>query len=260
MGSKFEYNDYTEFEYQPSAKLLLNIDNIHVLWGSVSRAVSTPSRSASDAYLDLNNYVPVPGCFGTMDPRLGCIILVNDKNIDSSVIISSEVGYRWRIRDNLYLDTTLFYDDYDLNEESNKVEYIYGLETNVKYSATEDWKLEFSYTFHDGKDATGTILSDVNLIPRNTFFVRSLYNLGPKFEIDMFFSFVDETTRVDNSTITPDYSRLDLRLGYKFNKNLYLSILGSNLLDEYHTEANYDPLKANTAVERAVQATISYRF
>jgi iron complex outermembrane receptor protein len=260
LGSKFEYNDYTDFEYQPSVKLLFKNEG-HVLWGSVSRAVSTPSRTAADAYLDLNGFASIcTAVGGTLDARLGCVNLISDKNIKSNVIISSELGYRWRPRENLFLDIALFYDDYDIkNSEANQVDYIYGLESNIKYSVIDDWKLEFSYTYNDGEDADPA-RHGVNQIPEHTFIARSLYNLGPKIELDIFYTYVDEITRIDDTTFIPDYSRLDLRLGYKFNNDLYLSILGSNLLDKHHTEANTDSLKANTAVERAIQATVSYQF
>ncbi|WP_164740325.1 TonB-dependent receptor domain-containing protein, partial [Xanthomonas euvesicatoria] len=44
LGSKFEQNDYTGFEVQPSARLSWLVDNTQSVWGSVSRAVRTPSR------------------------------------------------------------------------------------------------------------------------------------------------------------------------------------------------------------------------
>lgn len=44
VGSKIEHNDYTGFEVQPSVKMLWTPHERHTLWGSVSRAVRTPSR------------------------------------------------------------------------------------------------------------------------------------------------------------------------------------------------------------------------
>jgi iron complex outermembrane receptor protein len=44
LGSKFEHNDYTGFELQPSARLGWTLDARNKLWASISRAVRTPSR------------------------------------------------------------------------------------------------------------------------------------------------------------------------------------------------------------------------
>jgi iron complex outermembrane receptor protein len=43
LGTKYEYNDYTGSEWQPSAKLLWKPAENHTLWGSVAHAVRTPS-------------------------------------------------------------------------------------------------------------------------------------------------------------------------------------------------------------------------
>jgi len=44
LGSKFEHNDYTGFEIQPTARLLWTPNRQNSVWLSVSRAVRTPSR------------------------------------------------------------------------------------------------------------------------------------------------------------------------------------------------------------------------
>ena len=44
IGSKFEHNDYSGFEGQPSARIMWAPHNQHRLWAGVSRAVRTPSR------------------------------------------------------------------------------------------------------------------------------------------------------------------------------------------------------------------------
>ncbi|MGA1875995.1 MAG: TonB-dependent receptor plug domain-containing protein, partial [bacterium] len=52
-GSKFEHNDYTGFEVQPSLRLLLKLSRAQNLWTSISRAVRTPSRSEYDPVSDI---------------------------------------------------------------------------------------------------------------------------------------------------------------------------------------------------------------
>ena len=43
-GSKFEHNDFSGFEYQPSVRLLYTPTERKTWWAAVSRAVRTPSR------------------------------------------------------------------------------------------------------------------------------------------------------------------------------------------------------------------------
>src|SRR5206468_6357030 len=48
LGSKFEHNDFTGFELQPSGRLLWRPVPRHTIWTAVSRAVRTPSRAEVD--------------------------------------------------------------------------------------------------------------------------------------------------------------------------------------------------------------------
>ena len=48
VGTKLEHNNYTGFEVQPSGRLLWNRTPRESLWGSVTRAVRTPSRLDTD--------------------------------------------------------------------------------------------------------------------------------------------------------------------------------------------------------------------
>jgi len=48
VGSKFEHNDYTGFEFQPTGRLLWTPSPRHSLWAAISRAVRTPTRAEAD--------------------------------------------------------------------------------------------------------------------------------------------------------------------------------------------------------------------
>ena len=43
VGSKFERNDYTGFEWEPSIRLLVTPSKQYSMWAAVSRAVRTPT-------------------------------------------------------------------------------------------------------------------------------------------------------------------------------------------------------------------------
>src|SRR6185436_4611820 len=52
LGSKFEINDFTGFEYQPSARLTFTPDERQTFWAAVSRAVRTPSVIEQDGIVN----------------------------------------------------------------------------------------------------------------------------------------------------------------------------------------------------------------
>jgi len=51
IGSKFEHNDYTGFETQPSVRLAWVPVTSHTVWAAASRAVRTPSRIDEDLFV-----------------------------------------------------------------------------------------------------------------------------------------------------------------------------------------------------------------
>jgi iron complex outermembrane recepter protein len=60
MGAKFEHNDYTGTEIQPSARLRWDVNSSNLLWAAVSRAVRTPAVAEVDADLLVAVYPPMP--------------------------------------------------------------------------------------------------------------------------------------------------------------------------------------------------------
>ena len=60
LGSKFEHNAYTGFEYEPSAKLLWQPTQRQAVWVSASRAIVQTSREEADLIVDQYTF-PTPG-------------------------------------------------------------------------------------------------------------------------------------------------------------------------------------------------------
>ncbi len=81
LGSKFEHNDASGFEVQPTARLLWTPSPNHSLWAAVSRAVRTPSVSERDA--DLTAVVIPPGTPENPGPLPVEVALVGNDAIDS---------------------------------------------------------------------------------------------------------------------------------------------------------------------------------
>ena len=102
LGSKFEHNEYTQFEFQPTAKLLYTPSERQSLWGAVSRAVRTPGRIEADAVL--NRFI-APG------PTF--LQLQGNDAVESENLLAFEVGYRAAPTDEFNWDVAIFYNRYD---------------------------------------------------------------------------------------------------------------------------------------------------
>ena len=82
LGCKLEQNSFTNFQYQPTARLLWTPDRKQTFWGAVSRAVRTPAFT--EEYL-FSTSPPVGGVF----PRI-----IGDEGLQSETLMAYEIGYR----------------------------------------------------------------------------------------------------------------------------------------------------------------------
>lgn len=255
LGSKFEHNDYSHFQYQPNARLLWKLNESHSTWASVSRAVRTPTRSDHNIRIDLYRArMPFPP-FNTV---AGAI--VGNDDVIAEHVVAFEWGYRAEMSKKLSFDIATFYNIYDhliskypkviaspgltqnLSVISNGVEgSSYGAELYANWKATDRWRLQLGYTWLtiDARNGSNSndiaqVLKDENNSPQNQFSIRSQLDLPYHFEFDTNVYYVDNlrdtTVKVDN------YTRVDLRLGWKPIKALELSVSGQNLLDDRHPE------------------------
>ena len=110
LGSKFEHNDYTGFQIQPSASLMWTPKSGHKLWASISRAVRTPSRTeANSNYLlgiiPSNSQIIRYRFQSTSSLRALAPINPNNNSVISWAIVSCSIT--------IYLGTLrAFYNDY----------------------------------------------------------------------------------------------------------------------------------------------------
>jgi iron complex outermembrane receptor protein len=104
VGSKFEENDYTGFEYQPNVRYLWSIDDRHAFWASVARAVRTPARLNTD----INLFAPI-----TDTPLPIYVNVTGNSDFDAEDVLAREAGYRITFNQNLTLDLAVFSNEYD---------------------------------------------------------------------------------------------------------------------------------------------------
>ena len=273
MGARFEHNDYSGDEYQPSIHLLWLEPGDRIVWGAVSQAIRIPSRSDTDMrsnYLALSSpSVDPDGPSGPLvagDPTL--FSTLGNKNLDAEDLLSFELGYRNQPRPDLSYDVTAFYNVYNhlLSSErsvgsegtpvptnaviadtaDNKLEgRSYGLELASKWQAKADWRLFASYSWLNidmGLDAGSNNFSREHELeqasPEQQIQLRSQWDLRNDLELDMALYYVDSIVVRDSTGFVhiPDYSRFDVRVAWQAQKDLELSVVGQNLLDDQHPE------------------------
>jgi iron complex outermembrane receptor protein len=277
LGTKVEYNDFTDFEYQPSARLAYTPDEKRTFWTSVTRAVRTPTR------FDRHSTVT----FGTtqIGPSVFALQAFGNDSMESEKVIAYEAGYRVNPTDKLFLDFTGFFNKYDdlrtheggfddafFNGSYFVVPFIadnkmdgetYGFEFAGTYQASEKWKLSAAYTLlqmqlHTSSSST----SDVDRLiegesPQNQFNIRSYCDLTDDLELDLMLYYVDNLSAED----VPSYIRFDARLGWHINDNTQLSIVGRNLFERLHPE--FRELRGSsfaTESERSFLIEVVHRF
>ena len=98
LGSKFEYNDITGFEYQPNLRALWHATERSTIWGALSRNVRTPSRTDRSIQFALEP-----------DVTTGLAVTAfGDPDIDSEVSYTAEIGYRNRFTDRYSVEASVF--------------------------------------------------------------------------------------------------------------------------------------------------------
>src|ERR1019366_5994540 len=59
LGSKFEHTAFSGFEVEPSARATWLVESNQTVWGAISRAVQSPSRTLADSYYFTQGLVSV---------------------------------------------------------------------------------------------------------------------------------------------------------------------------------------------------------
>lgn len=280
IGSKFEHNDFTGFEVQPSARVAWTPTTNQTVWAAVSRAVRTPT--ADDLYILQNRTA--------FQPPSGPPILISvfgNRDLKSEELLAYEVGYRVEPIKRLSLDVTAFYNVYDrlrffvqgppqfevnplpphllipLTAGNAQRGQTYGTELLAEWRATECWKLVASYSLlqmHISPNMTASSIN--NDSPQHQFQLRSYLNLPHNVELDGAVYYVDQVAPVLglSETHIPSYVRVDLGVTWHPTKSLEIGVWGQNLADDRHTEfANYKT-SLITEIPRSVLGKVTWRF
>ncbi len=283
LGSKFEHNDYSGFEYQPGGRMLWRINDNHSLWASISRAVRTPSIAESDA--TFKSHVIAPS---SMNPLPTLVLLKGNRDIDSEKLMAYELGYKGKMLDWLSVDLALFfnsYDDlvtieplsttpsfsplpiphmeYDMTDKNMMDGETYGLELAMNMKLTDWWRLSGAYTYtrlflHRDSDSSSTNAEEAEKeTPEHQFSLRSSMNLPENLGLDLWFRYTDDLAAQN----VPSYFTIDTHISWQPTKNFEISFTGRNLLDSRHPEFSPEIYgMVPTEVERSFYGKIVLHF
>jgi len=286
IGSKFEHNDYTGFEYQPNIRLVWTPDKRHTLWGAVSRAVRTPSRMENNADIF---YGIAPPDFIFPGPWPKKLVVLGSEDFKAEKSLSYELGYRFRPIPRISFDTALFYSRYwdhrsgeftsytpqpdppvphfvITQVEGNKLQAeTYGLEVTADWHALSWWRLQGTYSLlkvntwleSDSSDILSAMVLETSS-PQQQASLRSSFDLGRDWELDLWLRYVDRISIYVAEA--DDYISLDMRLAWRPSAGLELALVGQNLLEDSREEFHAEFGTVSTEVPRGfyLQATWQY--
>lgn len=259
IGTKLEHNDYTGFEWQPSARIMWNLSTNHSFWGAISRSIRTPSRLEHDAEINAGAFLLSPQQGGL----LTFIRLMGNEETESETVFSYETGYRARLKENIFFDLSLYYNKYNnlingmpmgapFPEYSNTVPHLilpiqidngmdgetYGAELSCRWSVTDWWRLTGGVTWFqfnalnmgNSQEARMGFEEDQNA--NLLFSLVSYIDLPANFEFNTTLYAVDSLDELDIDS----YLRLDLNVAWHPTEHMTLSAGAHNLFNNSHQE------------------------
>jgi iron complex outermembrane receptor protein len=278
VGSKFDDNDYTGGEVQPSARLQWMGDE-QMAWGAVSRAVRSPS--------DLERQFNFLFAAGPPTSPLTVPITVElqaSPGFDSEEVVAYELGYRRQWTPALAMDVALFHNAYDglstLTPQPSEfgfdpLRFIFvplritnstsartqGVEVLFDWRARENLGVTASYSFLDmdldGPPEPLAVDSEQaeGQSPRNQASLRVRWDANERMAVDGTLYYVDNLP----AYAIEAYTRLDLRFALRLTEEVQLEVVGQNLFDDSHREFGA-AADANAAeIQRSVFGRLTWR-
>ncbi len=164
IGSKFEHNAFSGFEYEPSARLAWTPTGAQTVWLSASKAVRQPSRFDTGLSVDFPSTPVAAGISVTQ-------YLSGNPNFKAEQLFDYEMGYRVAPTARFLIDLTAYYSFYNNLESAQLTSPTfttgpdgllitlpltflntdkaqnYGSEAAVTWNAAPRWKLVGSYSW-----------------------------------------------------------------------------------------------------------------
>lgn len=285
-GTKLGVNSRSGFEYQPSIRLTWVPLEEHTLWASFSRSVRTPSLA--DVNLSTITRQTPPAAPGA--PTVISVVSGNpDFESEKSWFI--EGGWRWRPRQNLFIDSTGFVGIYSdlravrtgtpmpglgpggapqvlipLQLVNGAQQVIPGAELRVSYRPYENWTLDAHYSFLkpdiEADDSLGPSGPERNegLVAKNVIHLRSYLDLGDDWSWNVAYWWQDGIGGGSLGPRRDGHHRLDTTIQWRPSEGVEVTIGGRNLLDQRRAEWLPDPRDLTTQIEREFWIGVELRF
>jgi iron complex outermembrane receptor protein len=230
LGAQLEKNEFTDYEVQPTARVMWRPAEDWATWAAVTHSRRTPSLEEVD--LSTNSF------------------FVGDPDFESEEATTFEVGVRRQIGELALLDVAAFYNDYnDLHFEeplgggnfqlTNGAEgEAYGVEVAADAKPSDRWSIRSAWTFIGGniqEKATGADEPTDDYHPRHQLNVRSYFDLAEDWELDTAAYFYEHFGGTFESA---ERWRLDVRLGWQPRDDLRVYV-GAQQLNSA-TDSQFD--------------------
>jgi iron complex outermembrane receptor protein len=281
LGARVERNSYTGFDFQPSGSVAWTPNSKNMIWGAISAADRTPSRTDTGFRINVGA-VPGPG-------NLPILISVNgNPHFKNERLTAYQAGYRSSWTSKFSLDSTVFYNRYrDLlsvepvatGVETNPAPThllvsqsfgnglygeTHGIELFANLRLTSRWTLSPGYSFFSmhlhplagSEDVTGGGGTEGSA-PDHQAQLRSSVNLLHNLQWNASLYFVN---RLPTPAI-PSYTRLDTGLIWHAGERISLSVTGQSLLKNLHPEYSATDSSVNSGLmRRAAYAKMTWSF
>jgi iron complex outermembrane receptor protein len=257
-GLRLERNDYTGNELLPNVRLAWKATEDSILWGAVSRTVRAPSRLDRDIYVS-----PTP-------PHQ----LAGGPHFESEIARFFELGYRRQVGQRFSYSINLYRALYDklhtleLGPTKRYAVFANGMEAATRgielwgqYQVTGNWRVSAAATgmhqefwLKPGVLDLGRSLDLQGQAPRNSFLLRSSWQIDERRDLDLVFRHVGKLWTPD----VPNYEALDVRFAWRPRQGLELAVGGTNLLGPSHGEFYEEATR--TEIDRGVYLKLTSSF
>ena len=260
LGSRFEHNDYTGWETEPTARLGWTAGESLFTWAAVSRAVRTPNRLDHDSTL-----------FG--------VIPTGNPHMDTEKVVDYEWGLRFS-RSSFSADLALFYDTYNgLRSQEPNPPFPFGQfgngiqghgqggELSLGWQPVSTLDLRLTYSFIDidlhtaaGSADSTTARGEQGSTPSHQAGLRVAWQPAAHWNANAFLRYVGAASLNSANGEVPAYTELNLHLAWQVADAVEVSLTGENLLDAQHGELRSVIGPAYVETPRSGMLEVSWRW
>jgi iron complex outermembrane receptor protein len=255
LGTKFEHNDFSGLETQPSIRLAWTPPGRQMAWAAASRAVRSPSR---------------------IDTEIRTGATRGNPDFAAENVTAYEIGYRVTPAETLSLALSAFHNRYtdvrSINQNvavpggllfNNDLEATtFGIELSGAFQPAGWWRLRGGYTYleKDFRILNPLVLAFSEAFetqdPRSQMLLQSVMDLPRRVQFDVVARHVAELPGTLLGPVVPAYTTADVRLAWRIAR-WEISAIAQNLAGD-HPEFNSFGLPFE--IPRSFQGRLSFAW